>query len=105
MPKLLYESIPSRVYRSLPKHFDQTLVRPCRYELKNRKRLAMAAMQFDEFVTFDKDTRIHYLQPAQNVARVDARIRVMHSWLLKYAERGEPPGKQWCFKKRRRWKE
>jgi predicted nuclease of predicted toxin-antitoxin system len=55
MRLLLDESVPSRLRRSLTKHSVRTVVEAGWSGVKNGKLLALAAAEFDAFVTVDKN--------------------------------------------------
>ncbi len=54
MRLLLDESVPSRFRRSLPNHAVRTVVEMGWSGVKNGKLLALAAKEFDAFITVDK---------------------------------------------------
>ena len=55
MRLLLDESIPVKLRRSLPNHYVRTVVEMGWSGVKNGKLLALAANEFDAFVTVDKN--------------------------------------------------
>ena len=55
MRLLLDESIPSRLRRSLTEHSVRTVIEAGWSGVKNGKLLALAAAEFDAFVTVDKN--------------------------------------------------
>ena len=55
MRLLLEESVPSRLRRALPTHSVRTVVEMGWSGIKNGKLLALAATDFDAFVTVDKN--------------------------------------------------
>lgn len=55
MRLLLDESVPSRFRRSLPNHEVRTVVEMGWSGIKNGKLLALAASEFDVFITVDKN--------------------------------------------------
>ena len=55
MRLLLDESVPSRLRRSLPGHAVRTVVEMGWSGVKNGKLLALAAADFDAFITVDKN--------------------------------------------------
>lgn len=55
MRLLLDESVPARLYKSLPNHHVSTAVREGWSGVKNGKLLALAASAFDAFITVDKN--------------------------------------------------
>ena len=55
MRRLLDESVPSRLRRALPKHDVKTVVEMGWGGVKNGNLLALAATDFDAFVTVDKN--------------------------------------------------
>lgn len=55
MRLLLDESVPSRFRRSLPNHEVRTVVEMGWSGIKNGKLLALAANEFDAFITVDKN--------------------------------------------------
>jgi predicted nuclease of predicted toxin-antitoxin system len=63
MRLLLDESVPSRLRRFLPKHDIKTVVELSWSGIKNGKLLALAAADFDAFLTVDKN-----LSHQQNLA-------------------------------------
>jgi predicted nuclease of predicted toxin-antitoxin system len=74
MRLLLDESIPSRLRRSLTEHSVRTVVEAGWSGVKNGKLLALAAAEFDAFVTVDKN------QPfQQNLATLPIALVVLDS--------------------------
>lgn len=57
MRLLLDESVPSRFRRSLPSHEVRTVVEMGWSGIKNGELLALAANEFDAFITVDKNLR------------------------------------------------
>ena len=74
MRLLLDESIPSRLRRSLTEHSVRTVVEAGWSGLKNGKLLALAAAEFDAFVTVDKN-----LPFQQNLATLPIALVVLDS--------------------------
>jgi hypothetical protein len=74
MRPLLDESIPSRLRRSLAEHSVRTVVEAGWSGVKNGKLLALAAAEFDAFVTVDKN-----LPFQQNLAALPIALVVLDS--------------------------
>ncbi len=74
MRLLLDESVPSRLRRSLPAHRVSTVVAMGWSGVKNGKLLALAAVDFDAFVTVDKN-----LPYQQNLATLPVPVVVLDS--------------------------
>ena len=74
MRLLLDESIPSRLRRSLTEHSVRTVVEAGWSGVKNGKLLALAAAEFDAFVTVDKN-----LPFQQNLATLPIALVVLDS--------------------------
>jgi predicted nuclease of predicted toxin-antitoxin system len=55
MRLLLDESVPARLRRSLPSHYVRTVVEMGWSGVKNGKLLSLAAVDFDAFITVDKN--------------------------------------------------
>ena len=55
MRLLLDECVPARLSRALPSHPVSTVVRKGWSGIKNGRRLALAAAEFDVFITVDKN--------------------------------------------------
>jgi predicted nuclease of predicted toxin-antitoxin system len=72
MRLLLDESVPSRLRRSLPDHAVRTVVEMGWSGVKNGKLLALAADEFDAFITVDKN-----LPYQQNLATLPVAIVVL----------------------------
>lgn len=72
MRLLLDESVPSRLRRSLPDHAVRTVVEMGWSGVKNGKLLALAADEFDAFITVDKN-----LAYQQNLATLPVAIVVL----------------------------
>ena len=72
MRLLLDESVPARLRRSLPGHNVRTVVEMGWSGVKNGKLLALAAGQFDAFVTVDKN-----LAYQQNLATLPLAVVVL----------------------------
>jgi predicted nuclease of predicted toxin-antitoxin system len=72
MRLLLDESVPARLRRSLPNHAVRTVVEMGWSGVKNGKLLALAANEFDAFVTVDKN-----LQFQQNLAALPVAVVVL----------------------------
>jgi len=72
MRLLLDESVPSRLRRSLPDHAVRTVVEMGWSGVKNGKLLALAADEFDAFITVDKN-----LPHQQNLASLPVTIVVL----------------------------
>ena len=75
MRLLLDESVPSRLRRSLPNHDVKTVVEMGWGGVKNGKLLALAAADFDAFLTVDKN-----LQFQQNLATLPVAIVVLDAY-------------------------
>jgi len=75
MRLLLDESVPVRLRRSLPSHSVKTVVEMGWGGLKNGALLALAAKEFDAFLTVDKD-----LPYQQNVANLPAAVIVLEAY-------------------------
>jgi hypothetical protein len=74
MRLLLDESIPSRLRRSLNEHSVRTVVEAGWSGVKNGRLLALAAAEFDAFVTVDKN-----LPFQQNLATLPIALVVLDS--------------------------
>jgi hypothetical protein len=74
MRLLLDESIPSRLRRSLNDHSVRTVVEAGWSGVKNGKLLALAAAEFDAFITVDKN-----LPYQQNLAMLPIALVVLDS--------------------------
>ena len=74
MRLLLDESVPSRLRRSLPGHEVRTVVEMGWSGVKNGKLLALAAHDFDAFVTVDKN-----LPYQQNLTTLPIALVVLDS--------------------------
>ena len=74
MRLLLDESVPAKLRRSLPGHAVRTVVELGWSGVKNGKLLALAATQFDVFVTVDKN-----LPFQQNLATLPVSVIVLDS--------------------------
>jgi len=72
MRLLLDESVPSRFRRSLPNHEVRTVVEMGWSGVKNGKLLALAADEFDAFITVDK-----YLPYQQNLTTLPVAVIVL----------------------------
>jgi predicted nuclease of predicted toxin-antitoxin system len=72
MRLLLDESVPSRLRRSLPGHVVRTVVEMGWSGEKNGKLLALAASEFDAFITVDKN-----LAYQQNLATLPVAVIVL----------------------------
>lgn len=72
MRLLLDESVPSRFRRSLPNHEVRTVVEMGWSGVKNGKLLALAANEFDAFITVDKN-----LPNQQNLATLPVAVIVL----------------------------
>jgi predicted nuclease of predicted toxin-antitoxin system len=72
MRLLLDESVPARLRRSLPGHAVRTVVEMGWSGVKNGKLLALAANDFDAFVTVDKN-----LPYQQNLAALPIAVVVL----------------------------
>lgn len=72
MRLLLDESVPSRLRRSLPSHLVRTVVEMGWSGVKNGKLLALAAAEFDAFITVDKS-----LPYQQNLATLPIAVVVL----------------------------
>jgi predicted nuclease of predicted toxin-antitoxin system len=83
MRLLLDESVPARLYKSLPNHHVSTAVREGWSGVKNGKLLALAAASFDAFITVDKNLR--YQQNLQTlpiaVVVLDGHSNELHALL------------------------
>ena len=71
MRLLLDESVPHRLRRALPEHVVKTVVEMGWSGVKNGASLAIAATEFDVFVTVDKNLPYH-----QNVATLPIAVVV-----------------------------
>jgi predicted nuclease of predicted toxin-antitoxin system len=74
MRLLLDESVPARLRRSLTDHSVRTVVEAAWSGVKNGKLLALAAADFDAFVTVDKN-----LPFQQNLATLPIALLVLDS--------------------------
>jgi predicted nuclease of predicted toxin-antitoxin system len=74
MRLLLDESVPSRLRRSLSEHSVRTVVEAGWSGVKNGKLLALAATEFDAFITVDKN-----LPFQQNLATLPIALVVLDS--------------------------
>ena len=74
MRLLLDESVPSRLRRSLAEHSVRTVVEAGWSGVKNGKLLALAATEFDAFITVDKN-----LPFQQNLATLPIALLVLDS--------------------------
>ena len=74
MRLLLDESVPSRLRRSLPDHAVRTVVEMGWSGVKNGTLLALAANEFDAFVTVDKN-----LPYQQNLTTLAIAVLVLAS--------------------------
>jgi hypothetical protein len=74
MRLLLDESVPKRLRRSLADHSVRTVVEAGRSGVKNGKLLALAAAEFDAFITVDKN-----LPFQQNLAELPIALVVLDS--------------------------
>ena len=74
MRLLLDESVPAKLRRSLPNHEVRTVVEMGWSGVKNGKLLALAANQFEAFVTVDKN-----LPYQQNLAALPLEVVVLNS--------------------------
>ena len=72
MRLLLDESMPSRFRLSLPKHAVRTVVEMGWSGVKNGKLLALAAAEFDAFITVDKN-----LPYQQNLTKLPVAVVVL----------------------------
>ena len=72
MRLLLDESIPAKLRRALPNHDVRTVVEMGWSGVKNGKLLALAADEFDAFVTVDKN-----LPYQQNLTRLPVAVIVL----------------------------
>ena len=72
MRLLLDESVPSRLQRALPKHDVRTVGEMGWSGVKNGKLLALAAVDFDAFITVDKN-----LPFQQNLATLPIAVVVL----------------------------
>jgi len=72
MRLLLDESVPSRLRRSLSDHYVRTVVEVGWSGIKNGKLLALAAVDFDAFITVDKN-----LPFQQNLATLPIALIVL----------------------------
>jgi predicted nuclease of predicted toxin-antitoxin system len=72
MRLLLDESVPSRLRRSLTDHSVRTVVEAGWSGIKNGKLLALAATEFDAFITVDKN-----LQFQQNLEKLPIAVVVI----------------------------
>jgi len=72
MRLLLDESVPSRLRRSLSDHYVRTVVEMGWSGIKNGKLLALAAVDFDAFITVDKN-----LPFQQNLATLPIALAVL----------------------------
>jgi hypothetical protein len=72
MRLLLDESVPSRLRRSLPGHAVRTVVEMGWSGVKNGKLLALAASEFDAFITVDKN-----LPYQQNLVTLQVSVVVL----------------------------
>ena len=72
MRLLLDEAVPARLRRSLPGHAVRTVVEMGWSGVKNGKLLALAAAEFDAFVTVDKN-----LPYQQNVSTLPVAVVVL----------------------------
>lgn len=77
MRLLLDESVPVRLRRSLPGHTVRTVVEMGWSGVKNGKLLALAANQFDAFVTVDKN-----LPFQQNMATMPIAVLVLDAMAI-----------------------
>ena len=75
MRLLLDEFVPARLWRSLPSHSVKTVVEMGREGVKNGALLALAAKEFDAFLTVDKN--IPY---QQNVANLPVAVIVLEAY-------------------------
>jgi predicted nuclease of predicted toxin-antitoxin system len=72
MRLLLDESVPSRLRRSLPGHAVRTVVEMGWSGVKNGRLLALAAREFDAFITVDKN-----LPYQQNLSKLPLAVVVL----------------------------
>ena len=72
MRLLLDESVPAKLRRSLPSHAVRTAVEMGWSGVKNGELLALAASQFDAFITVDKNLRYQ-----QNMATLPVAVIVL----------------------------
>jgi predicted nuclease of predicted toxin-antitoxin system len=72
MRLLLDESVPAKLRRSLPNHYVRTVVEMGWSGVKNGKLLALAASEFDAFVTVDKN-----LPYQQNISTLPVTLVVL----------------------------
>ena len=75
MRLLLDESVPARLRRSLPNHSVKTVVEMGWGWVKNGALLALAAKEFDAFLTVDKN-----LPYQQNVANLPIAVIVLEAY-------------------------
>jgi predicted nuclease of predicted toxin-antitoxin system len=75
MRLLLDESVPARLRRSLPSHSVKTVVEMGWGGVKNGALLALAAKEFDAFLTVDKN-----LPYQQNVASLPVAVIVLEAY-------------------------
>lgn len=75
MRLLLDESVPSRLRRALPNHDVKTVVEMGWGGVKNGKLLALAASDFDAFVTVDKN-----LQYQQDLSTLPIAVIVLDAY-------------------------
>lgn len=71
MRLLLDESVPNRFRRSLPNHEVRTVVEMGWSGVKNGKLLALAANEFDAFITVDKNLPYQQNLTTLAVAAID----------------------------------
>lgn len=74
MRLLLDESVPAKLRRALPSHAVRTVVEMGWSGVQNGKLLALAASEFDVFVTVDKN-----LPNQQNLNSLPVAIVVLHA--------------------------
>jgi predicted nuclease of predicted toxin-antitoxin system len=75
MRLLLDESVPARLFRSLPKHHVSTVVREGWSGIRNGELLALASASFDVFVTVDKN-----LPFQQNLSTLPIAVVVLDAY-------------------------
>jgi len=80
MRLLLDESVPARLRRSLPSHSVKTVVEMGWGGVKNGPLLALAAKEFDVFLTVDKN-----LPYQQNVANLPVAVIVLEAYSNEFA--------------------